>query len=211
MRDGRKAAGLVLILTLASAVPALAFLSPLSSTAIRDAYFIGARNDQQTRDFLAQYRHELPAPETGPYVHDIWIDTPFVHVVQAAQVDANMRAPDAVEQFQHASFDVRVHVSIWATETYSPGPEVLPQLYQWVPDFWNDFKVELIQQKQVIEPKGTRGGPVFVYFGQTPAVVGARLELSYDATSLESAPVEVQVLTPDGQKVWTTFDLGRLR
>jgi hypothetical protein len=211
MRDARKAAGLVLTLALAGAVPALAFLSPLSSTAIRDAYFIGTRNDQQTRDFLAQYQHDFPEPETGPYVHDIGIDTPFVHVIHAAQGDANMSAPDAVEQFQNRPFDVILHVSIWTTETYSPGPEVLPQLYQWVPDFWNDFKVQLIQQKQEIEPKEKRGGPVFVYFGQTPAVVGARLELSYEATSIESAPVRVEVLTPDGQKVETTFDLGKLR
>jgi hypothetical protein len=213
MRDARKLGGLIVILTFAAvtAVPALAFLYPLSSTAIRDAYFIGSRNDEQTRDFLTPYEHDLPAPQTGPYVHDIGIDTPFVDVVRGTEGDPNMHAPDAVEAFQNKPLEVIVHVSIWTTNTYSPGPQVTPELYQWVPDFWDDFKVQLIQRDKVIGPKRVRGGPLFLYIGETPSVVGARLELSYDPATIESAPATVEVLTPDGQKVGATFDLGKLR
>jgi hypothetical protein len=62
--------------TLLIALPALAYQYPLSSTDIRDAYFIGARNDELTAAFFADYTKHLPMPESGPYVSDVSIGAP---------------------------------------------------------------------------------------------------------------------------------------
>jgi len=195
-------------------VPALALNFPLSSTAIRDAYFIGNRNDEQTADFLAQYAHQLKAPKTGPYVQDVAIETPFTQVVRQAQRNSNYNAPDAVEEFQHKRLNLYVDIQIALTHSYSPVPEPASEFYQWVPDFWNDFKVRLIQGKNEIPARRFRGGPLFAYpgdMGETPIVTGAKIEVEYDPEKVQADLTTVRVLTPDGQEIETTFDLGKLR
>lgn len=216
MRPGRKLLpttfGLVLIAAIA--IPVFAFSHPLSSTGIRDAYFLGNRRDEQTAEFLAQYAHSLSAPKTGAYVDEIGIDTPFTKIVRVAEWRANYNAPDAVEEFQHKPLSITVYVDISLTSSYSPvSPETdLPSFYQWVPDFWNDFKVNLIQGKQSIAAQSRRGGPLFWYGeGGTPIVSGARIVLDYDPAQIDADPATIEVVTPDGQTVTTTFDLMRLR
>jgi hypothetical protein len=204
---------LILALALGTAIAAAALDYPLSSTAIRDAYFLGNRNDEQTTDYLSKYAHHFPMPKTGPYVQEIGLDTPFTQVVRHAQVTWNYHAPSAVEEFQGKPLPLRVHVYIVLTPSYSPVPETtVANIYQWVPDFWNDFKVQFIQDKKEIPARNTRGGPLYAYadFG-TPYVTGAGIELEFDPEKIESEPVDIDVLTPDGQKIETTFDLGRLR
>ena len=213
---------LILALTLGTAITALAFAYPLSSTAIRDAYFLGNRNDEQTADYFSKYTHRFPMPpispmspmsKSGPYVEEISLDTPFTQVARHSQVTWNYHAPSAVEEFQGKPLLLRVQVDIVLTPSYSPIPETTGvNIYQWVPDFWNDFKVKFIQDNKEIPARNTRGGPLYAYadFG-TPYVTGARIELEYDPEKIESDPVDIDVLTPDGQKVEATFDLGRLR
>lgn len=196
------------------AIPALALSFPLSSTAIRDAYFIGNRNDQQTANFLAQYVHQLKAPKSGPYVQNVAIDTPFTQVIRHTQATANYNAPDAVEEFQHKSLSLYVDVDIALTPTYSPVPEPTSQFYQWVPDFWNDFKVRLMQGKNEIPARRFRGGPLFAYpgdMGKTPIVTGAKIEVEYNPEKVQADLTTIIVLTPDGQEIETAFDLAKLR
>ncbi len=204
---------LILAVTLGTAITALAFAYPLSSTAIRDAYFLGNRNDEQTADYLSKYAHHFPMPKSGPYVQEISVDTPFTQVVRHSQAAWNYHAPSAVEEFQDKPLPLRVHVDIVLTPSYSPIPETAgTNLYQWVPDFWNDFKVQFIQDKKEIPARNRRGGPIYAYadFG-VPYITGAGIELEYDPEKIESEPVDIDVLTPDGQKIETTLDLGRLR
>lgn len=208
---------LLLAVTLATAIAAFAFAYPLSSTAIRDAYFLGNRNDEQTADYLSKYAHHFSAPPIstiGPYVQEIGLDTPFTQVARHAQATLNYHAPSAVEEFQGKPLPLRVHVDIVLTPSYSPIPDTTgTNLYQWVPDFWNDFKVKLIQDNKEIPARKIRGGPVFAYedSGRPYYVTGAKIELEYDPEKIESDPVDIAVLTPDGQKIETTFDLARLR
>jgi hypothetical protein len=77
--------------------------------------------------------------------------------------------------------------------------------------FLDDFKVQLMQGKQVVPAQHRRGGP-FYFSGEgwTPYVTGARIELDYDPAQIEAHSVAIEVLTPDGQKVETAFDLGKL-
>lgn len=195
------------------ALRAIALSYPLSSTAIRDAYFIGNRNDEQTADFLAKYVHPLAMPDKGPYVEDIGIDTPFSEVVQLTQRRTDFYAPEAAQEFRHRRFAFRVFVDIALTDTYQPiGPTEAPQDWQWVPDFWNDFKVKLIQDDREIPAEQVRGGPAYnLGYKEIPMVTGAHIEVHYDPTKIEAAPVRIVVLAPTGQTFETSFNLAELR
>jgi hypothetical protein len=216
MKICRKGSALIFIAAIAFAglaLRAFALSYPLSSTAIRDAYFLGNRNNQQTGEFLAQYVHALPQPKTGPYVQEIGIDTPFSQIVWQTRGRPNYFAPDAVEEFGGKRMPFLVHVTIALTDTYSPiPPTTAPEYYQWVPDFWNDFKVQLVQDDKEIPAEQARGGPIYSYGDEDiPMVTGAMIELLYNPEKIDAEPTQVVVTTPDGQTVETTFSLAKLR
>jgi len=196
----------------AIAVPVFAaFTSPLNTTEIRDAYFIGNRRDNQTKDFLAQYAHEFPNPDTDSYIYCIGIDTPFTQVVKHSEGALNYHAPDAVEEFEGKSMPFIVTVQINLNANYPTVTGDAPALAQLVPDFWNDYKVHLAQGKE-IAPTTVRGGPIYAYGWEfTPLVTGALIQAVYDPAKLTADPITIDVLSPDGQKVETSFDLATLR
>jgi len=175
---------------------AAAYEHPLSSHSIREAYFLGRGDDQKRAAFLAQYVKRLPVPKSGPHLAEIQIRTPYQQVVlRAYQVSVGYSAQQA-EQDYRAKPDVilvRVHISL--TPTYQP----------WSPGFWRDFSMRFFQEKEV-SPKKVSGRPVF-----DEGLIGATVELEFDAADVASAPLRVEVLTPDGQRVDAEFDLGRLR
>lgn len=216
MKSHRKLAALALVCTIAvggAALRTLALSYPLSSTSIRDAYFIGQRNDEQTGDLLAQYVHTLPMPDSGPYVEDIGIETPFSQVVQRSRTKYNFYAPDAVQEFQHNKLAFRVFVDIALTDTYQPiAPTDAPADWQWVPDFWNDFKVTLVQDGKEIPARQVRGGPVYgLGYRDMPMLTGTHIEVLYDPGKLASAPMRIVVAAPTGQTFEATFNLAELR
>ncbi|MGH9866364.1 MAG: hypothetical protein ACRD4H_13205, partial [Candidatus Acidiferrales bacterium] len=72
----------VLIALLFASQTASAYHNTLSSEAIRDAYFLGERNNFQTTDCLLQYAHHFAEPQTGHYfVLQIGIATPYQQIV----------------------------------------------------------------------------------------------------------------------------------
>jgi len=71
--------------------PTLAFDDPLTSTSIRDAYMLGNRKDFKTAEFFARYKHFLPAPETGPHVAAISVETPYGQIVELGRGSAKHR------------------------------------------------------------------------------------------------------------------------
>jgi hypothetical protein len=216
MKPGRNPALFVVMAALGiggMAARAFALSYPLSSTAIRDAYFAGNRNDEQTGELLAQYVHRLPMPESGAYVEDIGIDTPFLQIARQSRLRPNYFAPDAVEEFQNKPMSFRVYVDIALTASYSPIPSsTVPEDHWWVPDFWNDFKVQLVQDGDEIPAARVIGGPIYSYGDdEIPMVTGARIVLIYNPEKIESEATRVVVLTPDGQTVETTFNLAKLQ
>src|SRR5206468_8854587 len=60
---------------------ALAFSSPLSDEAIREAYFLGQRRDEKMTAFLEKYKQHLREPDRGPYVSSVEFLTPFALAV----------------------------------------------------------------------------------------------------------------------------------
>ena len=198
---------------LAIALPALAFQYPLSSTEIRDAYFIGKQNDLRAAEFFARYKHVLPMPETGPHVAAISISTPFVQVAERSGSLPDYDSLDAAKEFEAKPLLFRVRVEIDLTPTYSGlAPTDSNDIFSPAQDSWQDFHVQLVQDK-MIPAKAIRGA-LFYSDGASNVygIGGAIIQLVYDPEQIDTHDeVTIQVHTPDDQNVETTFDLGRLR
>jgi len=76
---------ITLLAVVAVAQSAAAYEYPLSSSAVREAYFLGSGKDEKTIEFLAQYVRRFRLPPSGPHVDEIEVRTPFQQVVRRAQ------------------------------------------------------------------------------------------------------------------------------
>ncbi|HME10777.1 MAG TPA: hypothetical protein VKG25_27220 [Bryobacteraceae bacterium] len=135
--------------------PLSAFESQLSPEAIRQAYFLGQRNDETTASFFAPYFRVLPAPNNGPYIAEVEIYTPYSQLIETS------RRRSMGYSVQQAELDYRHHrrhklyvrVRIDFTDTYGAL-----ELYRSakgdqeqsgdapLPDYYRDFRVGLSQR-----------------------------------------------------------------
>ncbi|MFZ0787589.1 MAG: hypothetical protein WAM67_17520 [Candidatus Acidiferrales bacterium] len=197
--------------------PALAsYVYPLSSEAIREAYFLGKRNDEQTAAFFTKYVHALPPPKSGPYVAAIGVDTPYSSIVRRVQSASDeYHAQEAEQEFLGKPGTFGVWVQIDFTPSF-PDPSQFSSHGTnaiVMPAFWQDFKIRLEQDRK-IEPESVIGGPSYSDVGPLDqyGFSGAEIDLDYDPSKIDaSTPATVDVVTPDGQDVQTTFDLAELR
>lgn len=197
----------ILLAALAIAQPGLAYQYPLSSEAIREAYFLGKASSEKKAEFFAKYTHHLPVPKAGPHVAWISVETPFACVVdRVARGPLDYHAQDAEQDFlgKPGCFHVRLEIDF--TPTY-PDPKAATAVPS---DFWRDLKVHLMQRTK-IPPRSVRGQPIY----NTEALLGftgATMRLDYDVKRIDpAAPATIEVDTPDGEHVQTTFDLAKLR
>src|SRR5205823_6761197 len=65
--------------------PSAVFGANLSDEAVREAYFLGQRNDEKTTRFLETYRRRLPMPKSGLYVSEIELFTPYAEAVDISR------------------------------------------------------------------------------------------------------------------------------
>jgi hypothetical protein len=140
------------------------------------------------------------------------IETPYTFVANEMAKSPNDHAQEAEKRFLGKRGHFRVRFAIDFTTTY-PNPTVPshsgPGVFL-VPDFWRDFKAKLIQDHEVAS-SGSRAGPIYSYYASdVTGIIGAEVELDYDPEQILSEPIKVQVVTPDGQDVKTTFDLSTL-
>ena len=98
-------------------LPASAYDDPLTSTSIRDAYMLGKRKDFKTDEFFARYKHFLPAPETGPHVAAISVETPYGQVVELGEAALNTDIQGVEEKWAGKLFPFIVRVGVDLTET----------------------------------------------------------------------------------------------
>jgi len=204
----------VLLLAAAIALPALAFEYPLSSTSIREAYFLGRADQDRREKFFRQYMRFLPDPGNGPQIALVELETPFVVVVErSAQSVANYYAQDAEQEFtdKPGIFRVRIRIDLTATYGWSmPGPHGSIRLRP--DDFWKDFKVRLLQDEE-IPPKSVRGEPIYSIGdeGGSSHLIGAWMVLDYNGDKVKSASATVEVIPPMGDTVDVDFPLDELR
>ena len=196
------------------ALPALAFEYPLSSTSIREAYFLGRASQQRREKFFSQYSKLLPPPKTGPQIALVQLETPFVVVIErAAQSVANYFAQDAEQEFtdKPGIFRVRIRIDLtasygWTMPGSSGGIRLRPD------DFWKDFKVRMLQDEE-IPSQSVHGSPIYSLADESGSsqLIGAWMVLDYNAEKVKSALATVEVIPPEGEKVEATFDLDELR
>lgn len=195
------------------ALPAFALEYPLSSTSIRDAYFLGKGNDDNLARFLLGYRHALPMPKSGPHVAVISLATPFIHVVEHSAGTANYSAPSAVKEFSGKSLPLLIRVEIVLTAAYpAPSSSNLQPLTQPIPDFYGDFDIQLVQGKKI--PSESKHVSLTYSDASTNiyGLAGAIVELGYDPGKINtSEEATIVVRTPEGQDVETRFNLAMLR
>lgn len=193
-------------------LPISAYQYPLSDSGVREAYFRGARKDAHTQKFLARYTHYLPMPKSGPHVATITIETPYCQVVEYSMTAFNFSAVDAEQKFLDAPAWIRVRVEIDLTATYTPLISSDPTGIHLRPvDFWQDFKINLIQRGNTIPIQHLAGEPLYASVedgGST--LTGATVTVDFPAAMVASDVTTVAVLGPDGQEVRSDFDLSRL-
>ncbi|HXN21432.1 MAG TPA: hypothetical protein VOA41_01660 [Candidatus Dormibacteraeota bacterium] len=198
---------------------AAAYQKPLESRSIREAYFLGQRNDEAMQKFLATYMRRFPIPPQGPHVAEIELLTPYAQVVKISQrKSVGYSAQQAEQEYSERGDRIAVRVLILFTNTYSlildsPNPGNHKGILLRSPDFWRDFDFRLLQEDEMISAEYVSGEPQYLpdRYSGTSALSGATVYLDYDAGRVKSIPTRVQVLTSDGQRVTAEFDLAKLR
>src|SRR5438552_13694066 len=97
-----------------------AFGTHLSDQAVREAYFLGQRNDERTAQFLESYLRRLPMPQSGLYVSEIELFTPYAEAVDLSrQRTFGYRAQQAAQEYCDRGDVFRLRVRVSFTDTYS--------------------------------------------------------------------------------------------
>jgi hypothetical protein len=216
------------------AQPLLAFDSPLSDEAVREAYFLGQRHDDSFVRALDKYTTYLDPPETGPHIASVTFFTPFALLVQSSSQHATgYSAQQAALDHRHQKETVKIIVEIRLTASYGPftvrrtgtrsdSPQgFVPRPY----DFWKDFDVRVISGDKAgadtgddsadakeIRPISSDGQPnVFCPDDGGCELSGATLTFAFLAEDFTSGSATVLVTPPEGDPVAVTFDLADLR
>lgn len=133
--------------------PLLAFDTPLSQEAVREAYFLGQHNDQSTLSFFNPYFRVLPRPNRGPYIAEVEVYTPYTQIIEASRrrsIGYSAQQAELDYRHHHDKFYIRVRIDF--TDTYgielyrsAKGDKELSGSDQPLPDFYRDFRVGLSQ------------------------------------------------------------------
>jgi len=188
---------IALILSLALCRPASAYDYPLSSSAIREAYFLGTRAGGLGTEFLSEYRHAIPGLRVAEYISFARIETPFVQVAARSSQKLNYSAQDAVEEFREKLLPFRIHLEICYR------PDAPP----------NALKIRLIQNRKEIVPDSAERSAFYPATDPYTRVssIGEIVNLQVDAAKIDSSTLTIKIDTPDDQHASTDFDLQTLR
>jgi hypothetical protein len=204
-------------------VPSSAYDVELSDTAVRNAYFLGQRRDQQTRMFFEPYIRRLPLPKSGPYISEIRLLTPLAQVVEVSQTTSGIYSAQQAQLDYRARGDsILLEIHIEFTPTYnqidaqrsSSNAAGEKGITLRSDDFWQDFRFGIKQKQDWIEARSTHGEPQYALadgYGASGGLIGAWVWVEYGARNVSSDDTEVHVLTPDGQDVSVKFDLDTLK
>ena len=200
--------------------PLFAFQTPLSNTAVREAYFLGQRHDQSVSDFFAKYAKSLPEPQYGPYISTIRFLTPFAQVVSLSGTrSVGYSAQQAERDHNPDAETVVVSVDIYFTDSYGPflaGPtdsrSASPVgLVPRSSDFWHDFDVTVTSDSHKLTPQDTSGQPLYNCSEYSCSLAGATISLTFSASKFPYDSVTVNVVPPEGDEVNIDFDLTSFR
>jgi hypothetical protein len=206
-------AGLVL------SAPVLAFNTPLSDQAVREAYFLGQRRDESMYAFLNKYTKLLPSPKTGPHISSVTFFTPFALLVQYSSRQSDYSAQRAA--LDHKAHDeiVEIQVEIQLTPSYgaiitvpthsrSGSPTAIQQRS---PEFWRAFKYRIFDGDEEITTEDISGEPQYSCSEGGCILTGAIVYFQFPASAFKSDSTSVEVTPREGDPVSVDFDLSSLR
>jgi hypothetical protein len=215
MNLARRVGGLCLIPVLAVALPVSALDYPLTDTAVRSAFLTGSNGNDRARELFAGYTHEFSAPESGPYIQSISIETPYEQVAEFGAMKAtSYHAQEAEQEFSGKELPLRVRVQIGFTDDYPAAPPRHTQngtsIFQAIPSYERDFEIRATQGERVA-PIATRlyVVPSFIVHNIN-GIGGMVIEQEYDAAKFDASSMTIQVTAPGGQDIETTFNLAEL-
>jgi hypothetical protein len=197
-----------------------AFDSPLSDTAVREAYFLGQRHDDSLGKLLDKYILYLQPPKTGPYIQSVSFLTPYVLTALDSSQHVNIYSA------QQARLDhlknpevVRVTAQISLTDSYGPyisaptGPEShsVKGIIMRPSDFWRDFRLRVFQKDEMVIPTHADGKPIFRCEDSGCILSGATLTFEYPAAAFTDSSATIQIDPPEGDPVVVDFDLTSFR
>jgi hypothetical protein len=201
---------------LAVSLPSAAFDTPLSDTAVREAYFLGQRHELRS---LERYTQLLPVPSKGPHIAAVTLLTPYAQIVQQSSTRiGNYSAQQAEADHRSVSESVQLSVLINLTPSYgaviSPGdtsrPDIKPVFRPY--DFWKDFSVAVFDGDHPRSPSEFHGHANAQCGSRGPcSLTGATLEFTFPATFFTSNTAVIRVVPPEGDPVTVEFDLASLR
>ena len=220
-RSSARPIATVFVALIFSAPPSLAFDTPLSDQAVREAYFLGQRHDDSMATLLNKYTKFLPAPKTGPHVASVTFFTPFALLVQqSSQHTSGYSAQQAALDHRDQPEFVRIIVQIQFTDSYSayiirPTGSRSGSSAGFVPrpyDFWKDFDVQVSSKDQDLRPFSSSGQPnVLCSYEGGCELTGATLQFDFNAEDFPSGSAVIDVIPPEGDRLSVDFDLGHLR
>jgi hypothetical protein len=186
------------VLSLAMALPASAYGYPLTSTAIRDAYFLGVRQGGVTAPFLARYSQFVPELHQGTCTSEIRLETPFLQIVAYASGAPNYSSQDAVKDFYDKPMNLRMFLNI---------------CYMRLAPLPNSVKIKVFQNKREIIPEtDTRLAYAEPLDGPSELPPnGEKVQLEFDAAKIDSSTCTIVIDTPNDQHLKVGLDLEILR
>src|SRR5213080_4487288 len=95
MRPALRCSLALLTSALLLCAPAIAYDTPLSEQAVREAYFLRQRRDESMYGYLNKYTKLLPPPKTGPHISAVSFLTPFALLVQYSSRQSDYSAQRA--------------------------------------------------------------------------------------------------------------------
>jgi hypothetical protein len=200
--------------------PLFAFQTPLSETAVREAYFLGQRHDESVSAFFARYAKSLPQPAFGPDIAVIHFLTPYAQVVSLSGSHVGSYSAQQAEKEHHPDAEtVVVSVDVYFTDSYGPYLNLPADSRSGSPvggtlrssDFWRDFEVTVISDSHTLVPQDTSGQPIFNCSDAGCTLNGATISLTFAAKDFPSDTVNVNVIPPEGDEVNADFDLSLVR
>jgi len=196
----------LLLFALLVALPALAYEYPLSTTAIRDAYFLGTGPKSAEADFYEPYSRTFSTlPKEAP-TSVITIDTPYLQIAEHARQTPNYHAQDAVKDFFGKPAQFRVFLDVYFTRPLEKSDNSENKTL-------HGLDIKLTQNHKVIVMQVVDSWDLYPFRDAQTSVesAGEHVELSCDARSVDSSPLKIEVKTPNAQIFEVKFDLENLR
>ncbi|MGA8223002.1 MAG: hypothetical protein WB780_15240 [Candidatus Acidiferrales bacterium] len=200
------------ILILAVALPALAYEYPLSTDAIRDAYFLGSGQKGRDADFYDQYSQTLGDSKNDPPGSLVTLDTPYLQIAEHSRDAANYHAQDAEKDYFEKPMEFRVNLDVYykpvnpaASDSSKPAADASDPL--------RGVRIKLMQHKKEIAWRIVESWPDYPFQNaQTSAKRdGEHVELACDAAKIDSSVLTIKIDLPDGQHFAPDFDLAEIK